>query len=117
MAQGKRPDPEREARWREALARQGRSGLNVQAFCQREGMPESAFYAWRQIIRKRDAQRQRTEDVARPAFVALRVRAEEGRDDGGHIAIELRGGRVMRLPASMAPAQLAAVVRAIEEAA
>ena len=33
------------------------------------------------------------------------------------IIVELRGGRVLRLPRSMPPAQLAAVVHAIEGAA
>lgn len=116
MAQGKRRDPQREAWWREVLARQGGSGLNVRAFCRREDVPESAFYAWRRIIQQRDAQGKLPEEAPRPAFVPLRVGPEEGHNDGT-ITIELRSGRVMRLPLAMPPAQLAAILRVIEEAA
>jgi hypothetical protein len=33
---------------------------------------------------------------------------------GGQVIIQLRGGRVLRLPLSMPPGQLAAIVHAIE---
>ena len=119
MAQGKRRDSQREAGWREVLARHGSSGLSVRAFCRREGLPQSAFYAWRRILQQRDTQRKRVEDGPRPAFLPLRVRADDERNEDGdaHITIDLRGGRVMRLPLSIAPARLAAVLRVIEEAA
>ena len=115
MAKGQQRDPAREAKWREVVARHRKSGLSVRAFCEREQLPESAFYAWRRTIQERDGQRA----PAQPAFLPVRVRPEDGHDEGemcpfGEIAVELRGGRVLRLPLSMPPAQLAAIVHAIE---
>lgn len=83
MAQGKRRDPEREARWRAVLARQGESGLSVREFCRRERLPESALHAWRRIIQQRDAGHRRPGDATRPAFVALRLRPDDGRSNEG----------------------------------
>jgi hypothetical protein len=107
MAKGQQRDSVREAQWRQILARHGKSGLSVRAFCRREGLPESAWYAWRRTIQQRDAQR--------PAFVPVQLQPEAAREDGA-IVVELRGGRVLRLPVSMPPTQLAAVVHALEQA-
>src|ERR1700710_1780103 len=109
MAKGQRRDPAREAKWRAVLARHGRSGLSVREFCQRERLAESALHAWRRTIRQRDAQ----QSTARPAFVPLRVQTENAAVDGS-LSVELRGGRVLRLPLSIPPTQLAAIVHAIE---
>lgn len=114
MAKGQRRDPAREAKWRQVLAQQARSGLSVRAFCRREGLPESAWYAWRRTIRERDAAGGGQRSAARPAFVPLAVRPEGAASDAQAV-LELRGGRVLRLPAWMPPAQLAALVHAIEK--
>lgn len=120
MAHGQRRDAALEARWRAVLARYRRSGLSVRAFCRREGLPESAFYAWRRTIRQRDGggnAGDRTPTVAStvaPAFVPVMVQAKDAGRDAGAMVMELRGGRVLRLPLSMPPAQVAAIVRAIE---
>jgi len=45
---------EREAFWRDAVARRDVSGLSVRAFCQGENLPESAFYFWRRNLAERD---------------------------------------------------------------
>jgi transposase len=122
MAKGQQRDAGREARWRDLVARQGKSGLSVRAFCQRQRLAESALYAWRRTIRQRDQER----DPARPgeaspapAFVPVVVRPRQQLPSQADecIAIELRGGRMLRLPVSMPAGQLAALVRAIEEAA
>ena len=52
MAKGQQRDPAREAKWRTILARHGKSGLSVRAFCRREGLTESAWYAWRRTIQR-----------------------------------------------------------------
>ena len=41
----KRRDAGKERFWREVLKRQAASGLSVRAFCRRESLTESAFYA------------------------------------------------------------------------
>jgi hypothetical protein len=68
-----RRDPEREAFWRGALKRFDGSGLTVRAFCQRERLTESAFYAWRRTIAQRDGKRRQRGTPGRPNFLPLRV--------------------------------------------
>jgi hypothetical protein len=128
MARGQR-DPKRERFWREALRRHKGSGLTVRAFCAGEQLAETAFHAWRRILRERDVERRQDRAVApatvvapppvtpAPAFVPVVVR-EAGRPaPAADVVIELRGGRSMRLPASMPVEQVARLVRAIEGAA
>lgn len=121
MARGQR-DPKRERFWREALRRHKGSGLTVRAFCAREQLAETAFHAWRRTVRERDAERRPARTPApaapAPAFVPVVVRETERPEPAAaDIAIELRGGRVMRLAASMPAEHLARIVHAIEGAA
>ena len=115
MARGQR-DPKRERFWRDALRRHKGSGLTVRAFCAGEQLAETAFHAWRRILRERDAERRQVPPAnPAPAFVPVVVR-EADRPADERIVIDLRGGRVMRLPASMPAEQVARGVRAIEGA-
>jgi hypothetical protein len=111
MANGQR-DSKREALWRGVLSRQRESDLTVRAFCRREKVSEPSFYAWRRVIRQRDAERQPRAKRSRPAFVPLVVREPHSADSA--ITVDLRGGRVLRLPAETAAARLAELVHAIE---
>ncbi len=103
-------DSEKEASWRDAIRRQATSGLSVREFCRRHRISEPSFHERRRTFRERDAGR----PSATPAFVPVVVR------DGPRVAldpaivIELRGGRLLRLPGSMTPAQVAELVRALE---
>jgi transposase-like protein len=38
--------------WRQRIAQQETSGQSVRAYCRRRGLPEHAFYSWRQRLRK-----------------------------------------------------------------
>jgi hypothetical protein len=107
MANGKR-DSKREAFWRGVLARQRESGISVRAFCRREKVSEPSFYAWRRVVCQRDQQR------SRPAFVPLVVSEYQDGNAAELITIDLRGGRVLRLPACIAADRLAELVHAIE---
>jgi len=40
----------REAFWREKIAEQAGSGLNVSAYCRREGLSANSFYGWRRAL-------------------------------------------------------------------
>jgi hypothetical protein len=96
-------DPKREAFWREVLKRFSASGLSVRAFCQRERLTESAFYAWRRTIAQRDGDRRQRGrpqrwTPGRPNFLPLRVTHHAAPDSS--ITLELAGGRVLRLPES-----------------
>lgn len=53
---GLRRDPVKERFWRETLRRQQAGGFSIREFCARQGLAESAFYAWRAEIRRRDRQ-------------------------------------------------------------
>jgi len=93
--------------WRKAVQRCATSGLSARAFCRREQLTESAFYAWRRTIAQRDG----TEN-ARPSFVSAVV-VEEPMGDAS-ITIELAGGCVLKFTGPNATAQLADLVIALQ---
>jgi hypothetical protein len=103
-------DSGRERRWRAVVARQAKSGLTVRAFCRQEKLRETAFYFWRRTIAERDAMRS---VAAAPAFVPV-VLSARGVASPTEIAIDLRGGRTLRLRDSIPPDRLAAIVVALE---
>jgi hypothetical protein len=114
--QGQARDSRREARWRGVMAEFGKSGLTVRGFCARQRLSEPSFYHWRRVIRERAAQGPQAADApmpSSPAFVPMVVRDGAEHSDAG-IVIQLRGGRVMRLPAALPVRQVAELVHAIE---
>jgi hypothetical protein len=105
--------------WRAIVADFASSGLAVAEFCRARGVGEQSFYAWRKRL-SRGGDRS-----AGPAFVPVVVQgrgvggsdpgSDPGSGPGGACAwIELRGGRVLRLPSSMAAARVAELVHALE---
>lgn len=107
-----RRDATKEAFWRDAIRRQADGGRSVREFCRTHGLSEPSFYGWRRTLRGRDARR----TTSTPAFVPVIVR--DGRPAGapadGSLVIELRGGRALRLPGSMAVDRVVELVRALE---
>ncbi len=94
----------REQFWRGKLAEFAASGLSVQAFCRREALVESAFYFWRREIAGRDAKvavagksKVKASKPERPAFVPVPVASQPSSPTEPGLAIELRGGRVLRV--------------------
>ena len=121
MVKGKRTSKRNlrlEARWRALLARYPKSGLSVRAFCAREQVKECGFYTWRRTLRLRDQEQAKRAGTL--SFVPV-VRSERevtgGDDSPPPMTVELRGGRVLRLPMRMPVAQVAELLRAIEGAA
>jgi hypothetical protein len=115
----------RESFWRDTLAAFAASGQSVQAFCQARGLKPPTFYSWRLKLAKHDRQlatgispmparpRSTRRRSARLAFVPVVVEPRlAGREEA--LQVELRGGRVLRLPASMPAARLAEVLHALE---
>lgn len=96
----------REASWRRIVTGQAGSGMSIRAYCAKMRVKEPAFYWWRAELARRDAARPKA------AFVPVVVKAPVAAEAEG-ISIELRGGRVLRLPA-MAVGQVAELVRLIE---
>jgi hypothetical protein len=81
---------EKERFWRGVLSQYALSGLSVRAFCQGEGLAVSQFYRWRRTIGLRDGV------VAKPpSFVPVLVAGQSA--GASSIALELIGGRVLRL--------------------
>ena len=103
-----RRDAEKERGWREVLSRQASSGLSVREFCQREGLKEPSFYAWRRTIGERDGK-------PTPSFVPVVVSDQPTSDVS--ITIELAGGHLLKLPATIRAAWLAELVLALESRA
>jgi hypothetical protein len=87
--------------------------MSIRAYCAKHRVKEPAFYWWRAELARRDAA---ARDAAKPkaAFVPVVVKAPVAAVTEG-ISIELRGGRMLRLPA-MPVTQIAVLVRAIEGA-
>jgi transposase-like protein len=103
----RRRDGAKEAYWRKTLQRFAASGLSGREFCRREKLAESAFYAWRRTIGERNRA-----SNSEPAFVPAVVRCESPSE--ASIAIELAGGRVLRLSESISANRLAELVHALE---
>ncbi len=102
----KRRSEEREAFWREQVRTHAASGLSVRRFCEANGLSEASFYAWRRTLQQRDQPATTT-----PQFVPLMLSPVVKSDT--HITIELRGGRVLRLPGTMATERLIALLRGL----
>ena len=111
MANTKR-DATKEAGWRDAITRQAKSRLSVKEFCKQNGLSEPSFYERRRTYRERDADRAATQ----PAFVPVVVREDRpaATMPEANLVIELRGGRLLRLPGSMPAGRIAELVRALE---
>ncbi len=115
-------DLAKERWWREAVKRFVRSGLGVRAFCRREGLTESAFYFWRRELDRRDGEELSRDTSPRPPSARhvagrpdfLPVRVTDAAASHASIALELAGGRVLRLPEAIPAVRVAEIVAAIE---
>jgi len=102
--------------WRDTLAAFAASGQSVASFCQERGLNQATFYSRRLRLAKIDqhptspaaARPQSTPPAFVPVMVEPRAIVEEA------FQVDLRGGRVLRLPASMPAARLAEVLHALE---
>ena len=103
-----------ESFWRDTLAAFAASGQSVASFCQERGLKQATFYSRRLRLAKID---QQPPAVARlqstpPAFVPVVVEPRAIVEES--FQVDLRGGRVLRLPASIPAARLAEVLHALE---
>jgi hypothetical protein len=73
---------------------------------------ESAFYAWRRELRLREQEK----PTPKPAFVPVVLPPATSVEGDGLIIIELRGGRVLRLPSALPLARITELVCTIEAA-
>ena len=96
---------QREAYWREQVKRHEGSGLSVRQFCQEGRLSEASFYAWRMTLRLRAREAQAA------AFVPVVVASPSL---SGSYIVELRGGRKLHLPDSLALDRVIALLRGLE---
>lgn len=102
--------------WRDTLAAFAASGQSVPSFCEERGLKKPTFYAWRLKLTRHD--RQRTSQMTagprstQPAFVPVVVEPRAIVEES--FQVDLRGGRVLRLPASMPAARVAELLHALE---
>jgi transposase-like protein len=117
---GKGPhrDLAKEQSWRDLLKQFAASGQSVREFCSTHRLNETAFYFWRGETQRRDGQApvRRQHATTRPVaftkvLVGPSVVAEES------LRLRLGNGRELLLPASWPVERLAALVRAVEDAA
>lgn len=73
--------------WRQRIAEQENGGGSVRAFCKEKGLPEHAFYGWRQRLR--------TDGPVRFALVESKPRAK----DAAMLELVLAQGERLRIPA------------------
>ena len=98
---------EREAFWREQVRRQAASRLSVRRFCEEKGLSEPSFYSWRRTLAQRD------QAIQVPEFVPV-VLTPHVASSSSRITIELRGGRGVHLPETMATERVVALLRGLE---
>lgn len=105
---GPQSSPTLEATWRDRVTRWKASGLNVRAFCSREGLSEPSFYSWRRTLAERDVA---LAAPPAPAFVPVHVLPAASPPA---LELVLRSGHVLRVPHGADPAHVRAVVAALE---
>jgi hypothetical protein len=108
MSTRKQRNGAKERFWRGLLQKQLGSKRSVREFCLEYGVSEASFYAWRRILKQRDA-----EDVQ---LVPVRVTAED--PAGGAAAgleLVLNHGRVLRIGPDFDANTLARLLPVLEE--
>ncbi len=81
--------------WRQRIAQQETSGQSVRAYCRRRGLPEHAFYSWRQRLRKENT----------PVRFAL-VETKPAEESVVTIELLLASGDRLRIPQDAATLKL-----------
>jgi hypothetical protein len=97
---GPRRSRRREDHWRRIVTRQPASGLSIRAWCQRQGVPEASFYAWRRTLAGRGVNGKAPVQASPVQLVALDVAGSAQLSVGGaplhvtvaDVRIEVRPG-------------------------
>ncbi len=111
-----RRDVGKERLWRDRLTRQASSGQSVRAFCQEEGVKESAFFYWRREIARRNGVNAAPNKKAKhsEALASVVVIDEPRGAMTAPIEVVLSGGVVVRVGSEATRQQLAMVLDALE---
>jgi transposase len=107
MTTGKPRDARKEQQWRRWIKEWQASGLTVQIFCDRRGLEEHRFYAWRRELARRDA--------ATVSFVPVRIVADAGPAPAGALEVVVAGGRTLRVAPGFDAPTLRQLLAVLEE--
>lgn len=108
MAPGRPRDPRKEHQWRQWIQQWQTTGLTVRAFCARHALAVPSFYAWRRLLRRREA--------ATGPFVPVQVIPDDPPVPTGTLEVVLAGGRRLRVTPGFDPAALRQLLAVLEEA-
>jgi hypothetical protein len=106
MATGKPRDRRKEQQWRQWIREWRASGVTARAFCERRGLAEASFYAWRRVLNQREAE---------AAFVPVRIVPDEPAAPAGGCDLVLAGGRTVRVAPGFDAATLRRLLAVLEE--
>lgn len=107
MAHGRPRDPRKEQQWRQWIRQWQNSGQSVRDFCTRHALSQATFYAWRRLLRQRDAD-------ANP-FVAVQVVADIPAPAATPLEVVLAGGRCLRVRTGFDAHTLRQLLAVLEE--
>lgn len=107
MAHGRPRDPRKEQQWRQWIRQWQTSGQSVRAFCDRHDLSQPTFYAWRRLLRQRDAD-------ATP-FVAVQVVADPPPPLAPPLEVVLASGRCLRVTPGFDAHTLRQLLAVLEE--
>jgi len=96
----------RQEYWREMIAKQGGNGLSVRAFCEQNGLRDTAFYGWRKRLRD-----------TTPARFALVEAGAAQRTAAERLELHLSGGDRLRIGPGVDAATLRTVLAVLRERA
>jgi transposase len=114
MSQGPPRDPRKAQFWRDHLRRWQDSGLTIRAYCQRHGLTEASFYAWRRTLAQRQAATPLPPDAPPVTFVPVHVQVEPAAP-AGVLELVFPDGRCLRIPPGTDLTRLRAVIALLEE--
>jgi hypothetical protein len=107
MAYGRPRDLRKEQQWRQWIRQWQTSGLSVRDFCDRHALSQATFYAWRRLLRQRDA------DTT--PFVAVQVVTDPPTPPAPPLEVVLASGRCLRVSSGFDPHSLRQLLAVLEE--
>lgn len=99
-----------EARWRRLVAEQERSGLAPAEFAARRGFKAATLYWWRSRLKRVE------HTLPRIVPIAITESTSTVRAARAEFELELRGGRVLRVPRGFDERELARLIGVLERA-
>lgn len=94
-----------EAKWRQIIAKQEKSGLSVYAYCKREKMSARYFYLWRKILRQRKEQSKKEK-----GFIEI---SSTDSEESQAISVETPGGYRVKIMPGTAGSFIREIIQAI----